>query len=166
VNTGYHIPGRWTSSAGWSATQPPFRPLPPDKAKATQRKTIILAIGRSLAAAFVLLLVLGVILSVVGPETGTTSAKPSTLPSESVKKSPSASKSPSPTPTVDKDAKKKALIEKAERVAAAELPDAPLWKGATFKGTWVSASSVCVDRAFKNGDNAGFVVVAFPEGKD
>ncbi|MBT2534501.1 hypothetical protein J7E83_20695 [Arthrobacter sp. ISL-48] len=60
-------------------------------------------------------------------------------------------------------------ITKAEAAAQAALPNAPIWKGMTFKGLVVDASEVCVDRTWAPGGgpdhvggNAGYVVVSFP----
>lgn len=60
-------------------------------------------------------------------------------------------------------------VTKAESAAQAELPNAPIWKGMTFKGVVVDESEVCVDRTWapgggpeKLGGNAGYVVVSFP----
>jgi hypothetical protein len=60
-------------------------------------------------------------------------------------------------------------VTKAEAAVQAELPDAPIWKGTTFKGVVVDESEVCVDRNWapgggpdKLGGNAGYVVVSFP----
>lgn len=58
---------------------------------------------------------------------------------------------------------------KAEAAAQAVLPNAPIWKGMTFKGVVVDDSEFCVDRTWapgggpeKLGGNAGYVVVSFP----
>lgn len=76
---------------------------------------------------------------------------------------PSASAAPVSTLT---DAER---VTKAEAAAQAELPNAPIWKGMTFKGVVVEESEVCVDRTWapgggpqKLGGNAGYVVVSFP----
>ncbi|MEV7132174.1 hypothetical protein AB0N24_04730 [Arthrobacter sp. NPDC093128] len=60
-------------------------------------------------------------------------------------------------------------VTKAEAAVQAELPNAPIWKGMTFKGVVVDASEICVDRTWapgggpdKLGGNAGYVVVSFP----
>ena len=60
-------------------------------------------------------------------------------------------------------------VTKAEKAVQAELPDAPIWKGMTFKGVVVDASEICVGRTWapgggpeKLGGNAGYVVVSFP----
>ncbi|WP_311380760.1 DUF2511 domain-containing protein [Arthrobacter sp. ISL-28] len=60
-------------------------------------------------------------------------------------------------------------MTKAEAAAQAELPNAPIWKGMTFKGVVVDESEICVDRTWapgggpdKLGGNAGYVVVSFP----
>ena len=60
-------------------------------------------------------------------------------------------------------------VTKAEAAAPAELPNAPIWKGMTFKGVVVDDSEICVDRTWaagggpdKLGGNAGYVVVSFP----
>jgi hypothetical protein len=60
-------------------------------------------------------------------------------------------------------------VTKAETAAQAALPNAPIWKGMTFKGVIVDASVICVDRTWapgggpeKLGGNAGYVVVSFP----
>jgi hypothetical protein len=60
-------------------------------------------------------------------------------------------------------------VTKAEKAVQAELPNAPIWKGMTFKGVVVDDSEVCVDRTWapgggpdKVGGNAGYVVVSFP----
>ncbi|MET1085858.1 MAG: DUF2511 domain-containing protein [Arthrobacter sp.] len=60
-------------------------------------------------------------------------------------------------------------MTKAEKAVQAELPNAPIWKGMTFKGVVVDDSEVCVDRTWapgggpdKVGGNAGYVVVSFP----
>jgi hypothetical protein len=60
-------------------------------------------------------------------------------------------------------------VTKAEAAVQAELPNAPIWKGMTFKGVVVDESEVCVDRTWapgggpdKLGGNAGYVVVSFP----
>lgn len=60
-------------------------------------------------------------------------------------------------------------IEQAEEAVAAELSDAPIWDGVTFKGTVLSENQICVDRTYGEGkgllgtDNAGYVVVNFPD---
>ncbi|MFE4835185.1 DUF2511 domain-containing protein [Arthrobacter sp. NPDC056691] len=76
---------------------------------------------------------------------------------------PSASAAPVSTLT---DAER---VTKAEAAAQAELPNAPIWKGMTFKGVVIDESEVCVDRTWpagggpeKRGGNAGYVVVSFP----
>lgn len=60
-------------------------------------------------------------------------------------------------------------VTKAESAAQAEVTNAPIWKGMTFKGVVVGQSEVCVDRTWapgggpeKLGGNAGYVVVSFP----
>ncbi|WP_395405757.1 DUF2511 domain-containing protein (plasmid) [Arthrobacter sp. UC242_113] len=60
-------------------------------------------------------------------------------------------------------------VTEAEAAVQAELPNAPIWKGMTFKGVVVDASEICVDRTWtpgggpdKLGGNAGYVVVSFP----
>ncbi|MFE5835841.1 DUF2511 domain-containing protein [Arthrobacter sp. NPDC056493] len=60
-------------------------------------------------------------------------------------------------------------MTQAEDAAQAELPNAPIWKGMTFKGVVVDESEICVDRTWapgggpeKLGGNAGYVVVSFP----
>lgn len=60
-------------------------------------------------------------------------------------------------------------VTKAEAAAQAELPNAPIWKGMTFKGVVVDNSEICVDRTWapgggpvKLGGNAGYVAVSFP----
>lgn len=60
-------------------------------------------------------------------------------------------------------------VSKAEAAVQAELPNAPIWKGMTFKGVVVDDSEICVDRTWapgggpdKLGGNAGYVVVSFP----
>jgi hypothetical protein len=37
-------------------------------------------------------------------------------------------------------------VTKAEAAAQAELPNAPIWKGMTFKGVVVDESEICVGR--------------------
>ncbi|WP_231918869.1 MULTISPECIES: YebY family protein [unclassified Leifsonia] len=60
----------------------------------------------------------------------------------------------------------------AEQAAKDALPDAPIWKGMTFKGVMISESQVCVDRTWApgggpndDGGNAGYVVVTLPSKK-
>lgn len=60
-------------------------------------------------------------------------------------------------------------VQAAEEVAENELPDIPLWEGTTFRGVIVDDSTVCVDRAYREGGgldgkggNAGYVLVTFP----
>lgn len=60
-------------------------------------------------------------------------------------------------------------VTKAEAAVKAELPNAPIWKGMTFKGVVVDESEICVDRTWapgggpeKLGGNAGYVMVSFP----
>lgn len=60
-------------------------------------------------------------------------------------------------------------MTKAETAAQAALPNAPIWKGMTFKGVVVDGSEIYVDRTWapgggpeKLGGNAGYVVVSFP----
>lgn len=60
-------------------------------------------------------------------------------------------------------------VTKAEAAVQAELPNAPIWKGMTFKGIVVDESEICVDRTWAPGGgldhlggNAGYVVVSFP----
>lgn len=60
-------------------------------------------------------------------------------------------------------------VTKAEASVQAELPNAPIWKGMTFKGVVVDESEICVDRTWASGGgpdhlggNAGYVVVSFP----
>ncbi|MEV7134875.1 DUF2511 domain-containing protein [Arthrobacter sp. NPDC093128] len=60
-------------------------------------------------------------------------------------------------------------VTKAEAEVQAELPNAPIWKGMTFKGVVVDDSEICVDRTWAPGGgpdhvggNAGYVVVSFP----
>jgi len=60
-------------------------------------------------------------------------------------------------------------VTKAEAAVKAELPNAPIWKGMTFKGVVVDESEICVDRTWApgggpddRGGNAGYVVVSFP----
>ncbi|WP_238707002.1 PASTA domain-containing protein [Microbacterium lushaniae] len=55
-----------------------------------------------------------------------------------------------------------AQVKAAQNAAFDQLPDIPMWDGATVKGTVVSASEVCVDRKYGDGRNAGFVVVTVP----
>lgn len=57
----------------------------------------------------------------------------------------------------------------AEAAVQAALPNAPIWKGMTFKGSVVDGSEICVDRTWapgggpeKIGGNAGYIVVRFP----
>jgi hypothetical protein len=77
--------------------------------------------------------------------------------------------------TVSKSAAPVSTLTDAERVAKAEaavqaaLPNAPIWKGMTFKGVVVDESEICVDRTWapgggsdERGGNAGYVVVSFP----
>lgn len=61
-------------------------------------------------------------------------------------------------------------VTRAEAAVLAELPDAPIWKGMTFKGVIVNATEICVDRTWgpgggpgDTGGNAGYVVVKFPK---
>lgn len=60
-------------------------------------------------------------------------------------------------------------VSKAEAAVQAELPNAPIWMGMTFKGVVVDESEICVDRTWAPGGgpdalggNAGYVVVSFP----
>jgi hypothetical protein len=60
-------------------------------------------------------------------------------------------------------------VTKAETAVQAELPNATIWKGMTFKGVVVDASLICVDRTWapgggpdELGGNADYVVVSFP----
>lgn len=60
-------------------------------------------------------------------------------------------------------------MTKAEAAVKAELPNAPIWKGMTFKSVVVDESEICVDRTWapgggpdKLGGNAGYIVVSFP----
>ncbi|MBE4720134.1 DUF2511 domain-containing protein [Pseudarthrobacter sp. AB1] len=76
---------------------------------------------------------------------------------------PSTSAAPGSTLT---DAER---VTKAEAAVQAVLPNAPIWKGMTFKGVVVDASEICVDRTWAPGGgpdhvggNAGYVVVSFP----
>lgn len=126
-----------------------------------------------------LFLVLGIILIAVGydPETDNTaseaqgsassspSPKPTPSPSETPKPTPTPSATPTlaPTPTEEPVSAEDQAVADAEAAVKASLPGIPLWKGTTFKGTYVSEDEVCVDRTFKNGTNAGFVVVALPD---
>lgn len=64
----------------------------------------------------------------------------------------------------DKAQQADALVAKAEKIAADELPDTPFWAGTTFKGTYVNSKKVCLDRVMGDGSNGGFVNVSFPEG--
>ncbi|MCP1413672.1 DUF2511 domain-containing protein [Paenarthrobacter sp. A20] len=95
----------------------------------------------------------------------TACAAPATPPPTNNDSSAPSSQSASPAVTLA-DAER---VTKAEAAAANELPDAPIWKGMTFKGTVVNASEVCVDRTWRpgggidnKGGNAGYVVVTFP----
>ncbi len=81
-------------------------------------------------------------------------------PTPAASESPSAEPVAAESPKVDESV---ALIAKAEEAASSELPDVPYWQGATFKGTAMSKSKVCVDRTKEDGTNAGFVVVTFPD---
>lgn len=92
-------------------------------------------------------------------------ASPAAEPAEETLKpsTPSATAAPISTLT---DAER---VTKAEVAAQAELTNAPIWKGMTFKGVVVDASEICVDRTWapgggpeKLGGNAGYVVVSFP----
>jgi hypothetical protein len=66
----------------------------------------------------------------------------------------------------EKDGADKAeMVTQAEAVVKKELPDIPLWKGTTFKGMYQNSGEVCVDRTYKDGKNAGFVIVSFPDKK-
>lgn len=65
------------------------------------------------------------------------------------------------------------MTSQAEQAAKDALPaNVPIWEGATFKGTKVDATTVCVDRAWgpkggiadeKPGSSAGHVMVTFPD---
>lgn len=95
-------------------------------------------------------------------------------PSETpTSKAPSPTPAPTPsdpTPTVDPaDEERHELVQRAEELVMADLPDAPIWEGVTAKGLYVSDTEVCVDRTYGptggvggEGGNAGFVVVKFP----
>ncbi|MET3934867.1 hypothetical protein [Arthrobacter sp. OAP107] len=90
--------------------------------------------------------------------------------------SPTAQEAPTPsTSTPSTAAAPVSTLTDAERVTEAEaavkaeLPNAPIWKGMTFKGVVVDESEICVDRTWapgggpeKLGGNAGYVVVSFP----
>jgi hypothetical protein len=90
--------------------------------------------------------------------------------------SPTAEETPEPSAsTLSKSAAPVSTLTDAERLTKAEgavqaeLPDAPIWKGMTFKGVVVDESEICVDRTWapgggpdKLGGNAGYVVVSFP----
>ena len=90
--------------------------------------------------------------------------------------SPTAQETPTPsTSTVSTTAARVSTLTDEERVAKAEtavkaeLPNAPIWKGMTFKGVVVDESEICVDRTWAPGGgpdhvggNAGYVVVSFP----
>ncbi|MCO4239421.1 YebY family protein [Pseudarthrobacter sp. MDT3-28] len=90
--------------------------------------------------------------------------------------SPTAQETPTPSAsTVSTSAAPVSTLTDAERVTKAEaavqaeLPNAPIWKGMTFKGVVVDAAEICVDRTWapgggpdKLGGNAGYVVVSFP----
>lgn len=61
------------------------------------------------------------------------------------------------------------MIQSAVATVEGSLPDAPIWKGMTFAGSAVNASTVCVDRTWRpgggvngNGGSAGYVLVSFP----
>lgn len=79
-----------------------------------------------------------------------------------------ASSTPTPTMTLSDSER----VGVAERIVLADLPDAPIYKGMTDKGTVVDATTVCVDRTWPegggpddNGGNAGYVIVTFPSQK-
>lgn len=70
---------------------------------------------------------------------------------------------PAPVATVTSD-----NVTTAVGLVKDSLPDAPIWKGMTFKGSAVSATEICVDRTWAagggpdaKGGNAGYVVVTF-----
>lgn len=90
--------------------------------------------------------------------------------------SPTAEETSTPsTSTVSTSAAPVSTLTDAQRVTKAEasvqavLPNAPIWKGMTFKGVVVDASEICVNRTWapgggpeKLGGNAGYVIVSFP----
>ncbi len=116
------------------------------------------------------------LLGVTGCGGGSTPQRSTTDPAAG--SASSASESPAPTSEASASAEgppgsevgKKRLVEEAERLALTELPKIPLWKGTKAKGHYVSDTEVCVDRTFRtkpsfaDTQNAGFVVVRFPEG--
>ena len=129
-----------------------------DLAHRRQRNKRILIIIGSVVGVF---LILGIIGAIFGEDEGdpnTKTASPSTESTSESKPSPTRSSTADPT------AAKAALVAKAEKIVADELPDIPLWKGTTFTGAYESKTKVCPDRTFKNGTNAGYVVVTFPKG--
>lgn len=100
------------------------------------------------------------------------------LPALAVLALASACSSGGPTPTgtapaqeatAPDPAPKGDLISQAEAAVKNELPDIPLWKGATFKGVKVNDSTICVDRTYRpgggidnKGGSAGYVIATFP----
>lgn len=85
--------------------------------------------------------------------------------------------SSSPTPSSEQSTAGAAPgLSEEERITAAEtaardaLPDAPIWKGMTFRAVILDEKEVCVDRTWPEGGgtggtggNAGYVIVGFPE---
>lgn len=176
---------RWTEHYHQPDVPPAPSPSPvsvvslPVKRMSTLR-TVLIVVG----AIFGVLVILGAIGAIIGTDTdsesgddkdASTTASQEPEPSESVsadEESDERSDVESAEPTKEAVSEEDALVAKAEKIVASELPDIPVWKGTTFKGTYVSETEVCVDRTYgKNGGvdgkggNAGFVVVTFPDGK-
>lgn len=93
--------------------------------------------------------------------------------SPTARETSSSSRTPSPeqsSATAASGLSEEELISAAEAAARDELPDAPIWKGMTFRGFVMDEEAVCVDRTWpegggpeKTGGNAGYVIVGFPE---
>ena len=96
---------------------------------------------------------------------GSTVEEPKAKPKAAAPAKTVATRKPSatPKPTISAADKKAALVAKAEKISALDLPDTPYWKGVTFSGTYRTAKKICVDRTKPDGGTAGYVNVYFPK---